>query len=132
MFEYSHFLNKLRIPRTIIGPVIGGYLAEPVKKYPFLFQKGTIWDKFPDLLPNVVVVIFLLGGCILGLFFMEVVHPKSRDQVDIRWILASGIQNIFRGKAWKTDEDIYTPFGLTRQMWKRHRVQHPRLKPSKI
>ncbi|KFY12978.1 hypothetical protein V491_06575 [Pseudogymnoascus sp. VKM F-3775] len=99
---------SLRGAGTIIGPVIGGYRAEPVKNYPFLFQKGTIWDKFPFLLPNIVVVIFLLSSCILGLFFMEEVHPKYHNQVDIRWTLTGQIQNIFRGKGWKTDEGIYT------------------------
>lgn len=53
-------------------------------------------------------MIFLLSSCILGLFFMEEVHPKYRNQVDIRWTLTGRIQNIFRGKGWKTDEGIYT------------------------
>lgn len=94
--------------RTIIGPVIGGYLAEPVKNYPSLFHEGTIWDKFPYLLPNLVVVIFLLGSCTQGLFCLEEVHPKFRDQVDIRWTLVSGIRNIFKGRGWSTHEGTYT------------------------
>ncbi|OBT53529.1 hypothetical protein VE04_04312 [Pseudogymnoascus sp. 24MN13] len=93
---------------TIIGPVIGGYLAQPVKNYPCLFHEGTIWDKFPYLLPNLVVVMFLLSSCTLGLFCLEEVHPEFRDQVDIRWILVSRIRNIFRGTGWSSGEGTYT------------------------
>jgi hypothetical protein len=97
-----------KICRTIIGPVIGGYLAQPVKNYPCLFHEGTIWDKFPYLLPNLVVVMFLLSSCTLGLFCLEEVHPEFRDQVDIRWILVSRIRNIFRGTGWSSGEGTYT------------------------
>ncbi|KFY00098.1 hypothetical protein V490_01476 [Pseudogymnoascus sp. VKM F-3557] len=101
------FAPVLRGIGVIIGPVIGGYLAEPVNNYPSLFHKGTIWDKFPYLLPNLVVVIFLLSSCTLGLFCLEEVHPKFRDQVDIRWTLVSRMRNILTGKGWKADENIY-------------------------
>lgn len=83
-------------------------MAEPVTNYPSLFHEGTIWDKFPYLLPNLVVVMFLLGSCTLGLFCLEEVHPKFRDQVDIRWILSSRIRNILTGKGWNSDENAYT------------------------
>ncbi|OBT90595.1 hypothetical protein VE02_01019 [Pseudogymnoascus sp. 03VT05] len=103
-------MNKVVCPclGTIIGPVIGGYLAEPVKNYPSFFHEGTIWDKFPYLLPNLVVVLFLLSSCTLGLFCLEEVHPEFRDQVDIRWTLVSRMRNIFRGKGWSTDDGTYT------------------------
>ncbi|XP_019447125.1 PREDICTED: protein ZINC INDUCED FACILITATOR 1-like [Lupinus angustifolius] len=29
----------------IIGPALGGYLAQPTEKYPHLFLKGSFWDK---------------------------------------------------------------------------------------
>ncbi|KFY29274.1 hypothetical protein V493_02449 [Pseudogymnoascus sp. VKM F-4281 (FW-2241)] len=99
----------LRSLGTIIGPVIGGYLAEPVKNYPSLFHEGTVWDKFPYLLPNLAVVVFLLSSCTLGLFCLEEVHLKFRDQVNIKWTLTRRIQNIFKGKRWNADEATYTP-----------------------
>lgn len=83
-------------------------MAEPVKHYPSLFHQGTIWDKFPYLLPNLVVAMFLLCSCTVGLFCLEEVHPKFRDQIDIRWTLVRQIRNLLTGKGWKIDEDEYT------------------------
>jgi hypothetical protein len=54
---------------------------------------------------------FLLCSCTVGFFFLEEVHPKFRDQVDIRWTLVSRIRNVLTGKGWNTDEDAYTPIG---------------------
>ncbi|XP_062182298.1 protein ZINC INDUCED FACILITATOR-LIKE 1-like isoform X1 [Phragmites australis] len=36
---------------VIIGPAIGGYLAQPVKQYPHLFHEKSIFERFPYLLP---------------------------------------------------------------------------------
>lgn len=84
-------------------------MAEPVKHYPSLFHEGTIWDQFPYLLPNLVVVMFLLSSCIVGFFRLEEVHPRFRDQIDIRWTLMRRIRNVLTGNGWETHEDAYTP-----------------------
>ncbi|KFY49161.1 hypothetical protein V495_00680 [Pseudogymnoascus sp. VKM F-4514 (FW-929)] len=97
----------LRDLGSIIGPIIGGYLAEPVKNYPSLFYEGTIWDKFPYLLPNLVVAMFLLSSCALRLTCSEEVHPELWDQVDIRWTLVGRIRNTLAGKGWESDENTY-------------------------
>jgi MFS family permease len=39
----------------IIGPAIGGYLAQPAEKYPQLFAKDSFWDKFPYFLPCFII-----------------------------------------------------------------------------
>lgn len=84
-------------------------MAEPVKHYPSLFHEGTIWDQFPYLLPNLVVVMILLSSCTVGFFRLEEVHPKFRNRVDIRWTLVRRILNVLAGKGWRTHEDAYTP-----------------------
>ncbi|KAI9772141.1 MAG: hypothetical protein M1839_002553 [Geoglossum umbratile] len=85
---------------TIIGPVIGGHLAEPVKKYPSIFLPGSIWDRYPYLLPNVAVSILLLASCILGFFALKESNPRFRGRSDIGRGLPSGIINLINGRRW--------------------------------
>ena len=59
-----------------------------------------MWDKYPFLLPNLVVVIFLLGSGMIGFFFLDEVHPKFRAQIDIGRRLVRSFSNIFKGRAW--------------------------------
>jgi hypothetical protein len=80
--------------RTIIGPVVGGYLAEPVKHYPSLFGPDTIWERFPYLLPNLVVVVFLLASCVLGFLALEEVHPRFQGQIDLGHRVSATIQSL--------------------------------------
>jgi hypothetical protein len=62
--------------RSLIGPVIGGHLADPVKTLPSIFREGTLWETFPYLLPNLIVILIIITGGFLGLFFLEESHPQ--------------------------------------------------------
>ncbi|RDY13687.1 Protein ZINC INDUCED FACILITATOR-LIKE 1, partial [Mucuna pruriens] len=51
----------------IVGPALGGYLAQPAEKYPHIFPKNSFWDKFPYFLPNFIISVFatiVAIGCI--------------------------------------------------------------------
>ena len=59
---------------VIIGPTVGGLLADPVHTYPGLFgansvfggEDGVWWMKhWPYALPNLVSSCFLLSACLL-------------------------------------------------------------------
>src|SRR5215471_7163861 len=101
--------------RTIVGPVIGGYLAEPVKTYPFLFRSHTIWDRFPYLLPNIVVVMCLMTSCSLCFLLLEETHIEFRGRIDMGRRISIGIRNLLRGKAWSESERkiVYTSIGAS-------------------
>lgn len=60
---------------VIIGPVIGGSLAEPVKNFPWLFGEGSllggkngVWwmEHWPYALPN------LLSACFIFISFLAI------------------------------------------------------------
>ncbi|OGM46759.1 MFS multidrug transporter [Aspergillus bombycis] len=68
---------------SIIGPAMGGALAQPCENYPWLFQRGTILETFPFLLPNVVCVVVLLFGIVVGFLFLEETHPEKKHRRDI-------------------------------------------------
>jgi hypothetical protein len=63
---------------VIIGPIMGGLLADPAGSYPGLFG-GVGWlMKFPYALPNIVNAFFLFTAA-AGIFFglEEVSLPKT-------------------------------------------------------
>ncbi|KAL8399904.1 hypothetical protein RB594_000351 [Gaeumannomyces avenae] len=63
---------------SIIGPIIGGALAEPCETLPSLFPRGSIWEKFPYLLPNLFSAIAVFLGVIIGILFLEETHEEKR------------------------------------------------------
>lgn len=62
--------------------MIGGALARPCISYPELFSKGTIWDRFPYLLPNIFSAVAVLVGVVVGLLFLEETHAMKKNQRD--------------------------------------------------
>ncbi|KAK0391052.1 hypothetical protein NLU13_0554 [Sarocladium strictum] len=67
---------------SIIGPAIGGALARPCISYPEIFGKGTIWDRFPYLLPNLFSAATVFIGVVVGLLFLEETHALKKDERD--------------------------------------------------
>lgn len=57
---------------SILGPILGGTLAEPAKKYPELFSKDSTWAKYPFALPNVFIAVFFVNSLVFGVFFLRV------------------------------------------------------------
>jgi len=68
---------------VIIGPILGGLLADPAGSYPRLFG-NVIWlKKFPYAVPNIVSAIILFGST-LAVFFglaevglIQIIHPSG-------------------------------------------------------
>lgn len=67
---------------SIVGPAMGGALAQPCESYPWLFRRDTIFDRFPFLLPNVVCVFVLVLGIVVGFLFLEETHPEKKLRRD--------------------------------------------------
>lgn len=65
-----------------MGPVLGGILAQPVKSYPNLFSKDTIWDRFPFLLPNLFCAFVAVCSVTMAWLFMGETHPQRRHNRD--------------------------------------------------
>ncbi|KAK6828033.1 hypothetical protein PG990_009662 [Apiospora arundinis] len=67
---------------SIIGPMIGGALAKPCETYPNLFSRGSIWDAYPYLLPNLFSAFVVLVGVVTGFLFLEETHYEKKRQQD--------------------------------------------------
>ncbi|KAH7074217.1 major facilitator superfamily domain-containing protein, partial [Paraphoma chrysanthemicola] len=91
---------------VIIGPILGGLLADPVASYPSIFGPGSViggkdgvkWMKhWPYALPNLTSAIFLLFSALAVIFLLEETSELCKDKPDRglrvgRWIR----RNVFR------------------------------------
>ncbi|KAI1436083.1 major facilitator superfamily domain-containing protein [Xylaria sp. CBS 124048] len=78
---------------SVIGPAIGGALARPCISYPSIFLPGTIWERFPYLLPNLFSALIVVIGVINGFLFLEETHAQRKLERDRglelgNWILS--------------------------------------------
>lgn len=73
---------------TIIGPMLGGLLAEPATSYPWLFGPGSIlggehgvqWMlKYPYALPNLASACFLISSALVVILGLEEVRSSSTN-----------------------------------------------------
>lgn len=62
--------------------MVGGALARPCISYPDIFPPGTIWERFPYLLPNLFSAITVFVGVIVGILFLEETHVAKRHRRD--------------------------------------------------
>lgn len=56
---------------SVIAPIFGGMLSNPVSKYPRFFKQGTVFDKFPYFLPCLCCVILLIFSVVICTLFMK-------------------------------------------------------------
>ncbi|SMR41667.1 unnamed protein product [Zymoseptoria tritici ST99CH_1E4] len=78
---------------AFVGAGLGGALADPVKNYPTVFQPGTIFEKFPYLLTNLVCAGVVVFSMIVGILFLEETHEDLKEKKDVglevgNWIIA--------------------------------------------
>ncbi|KAK5126125.1 hypothetical protein LTR85_011480 [Meristemomyces frigidus] len=78
---------------SIVGSAMGGALADPVRNYPSAFSDGTIFERYPYLLTNLVCAAVVAFSLTIGLLFLEETHEDKKDRKDIgremgEWIMA--------------------------------------------
>lgn len=66
---------------TIIGPCIGGTFADAHESWPDVFPKGSLFERFPYLLPNLLCAALLAASVVLGFFLLEETHPDMQPRV---------------------------------------------------
>ncbi|KMZ71590.1 Major facilitator superfamily antiporter, putative, expressed [Zostera marina] len=66
----------------ILGPAIGGYLAQPVEKYPNIFSADSVFGRFPYFLPCLAISIFALCTFIACLWIPESLHTHRNRRIE--------------------------------------------------
>ncbi|KAF4472753.1 MFS multidrug transporter [Fusarium albosuccineum] len=84
---------------SIIGPMIGGALARPCISYPEIFARGTIWDRYPYLLPNLFSAATVFVGVVIGLLFLDETHAMKKTQRDRGREIGDYLASMFSGVA---------------------------------
>lgn len=64
-----------------LGPIIGGYLANPAERYPSVFGGIKFFHDFKYFLPCFVGALFPLAGMFIGYFFLQETLPKPAANV---------------------------------------------------
>lgn len=69
----------------IIGPALGGFLAQPAEKYPHIFPPDSIFGRFPYFLPCLFISLFALIVTISTFWLPETLHmhPPPGDNTSL-------------------------------------------------
>ncbi|KAL0254437.1 hypothetical protein SLS55_009912 [Diplodia seriata] len=78
---------------------LGGTLAQPAKGYPTVFLPGSLFDKFPYLLPNLVCAAVVCFSLIVGILFLEETHEDKKDRFDLGLEIGKWMMRKVRGQS---------------------------------
>ncbi|XP_045820225.1 protein ZINC INDUCED FACILITATOR 1-like isoform X2 [Trifolium pratense] len=112
----------------IIGPALGGYLAQPAVKYPHIFPKDSFWDKFPYFLPSILISAFAVVvaiACIwLPVFSLWAVSPRrlgglnfTTDNVGDVLAISGFALIVYQLSLYPSLERVFGPIRFARISW---------------
>ncbi|XP_038977826.1 probable peptide/nitrate transporter At3g43790 isoform X2 [Phoenix dactylifera] len=65
----------------IVGPAIGGFLAQPAEKYPNIFSEDSLFGRFPYFLPCLCISLFAVGAFIACFWLPETLHMHKGNSL---------------------------------------------------
>jgi MFS family permease len=80
---------------SVIGPSLGGVMANPLQRPPSDRTDGPFLWKFPYALPNMVIAGFFLGGITIGVLFLRETLQSKRGRRDWGILLGHKIVDYF-------------------------------------
>lgn len=87
---------------VIIGPLMSGYLADPINSLPWLFGPGSIfggpdgvrWMRdFPYALPNIVCASILITSAFAVFVGLDETHPQLKGRKDLGRVVGRALSN---------------------------------------
>ncbi|KAK7430210.1 hypothetical protein QQZ08_003185 [Neonectria magnoliae] len=83
---------------SVIGPIFGGFFAEPAKQYPNIFGDIEYFKRFPFVLPNLVLTIFFLISAACATLFLHETLPSKRGHQDWGLLVGQRLTRTLRRK----------------------------------
>uniref|UniRef100_A0ACD5VN16 Uncharacterized protein n=1 Tax=Avena sativa TaxID=4498 RepID=A0ACD5VN16_AVESA len=81
--EHGHLalslISSSRGIGLIVGPAIGGYLAQPADKYPDIFSVNSIFGRFPYFLPCLSISLLAIVALVACFWLPETLHRHTED-----------------------------------------------------
>ncbi|KAG8391066.1 hypothetical protein BUALT_Bualt01G0149200 [Buddleja alternifolia] len=65
----------------IIGPALGGYLAQPAEKFPGIFASDSFFGRFPYFLPCMIISLFAAVVTIACFWIPETLHTHNSEKI---------------------------------------------------
>ncbi|GAU33367.1 hypothetical protein TSUD_364920 [Trifolium subterraneum] len=98
----------------IIGPALGGYLAQPAEKYPHIFPKDSFWDKFPYFLPCFIISGVSFVVVIACLWIPETLHNhnSSDEAIDDAEAIENGSNRVDKENTIQNNENLFMNWPL--------------------
>ncbi|PNX93909.1 protein zinc induced facilitator-like 1-like, partial [Trifolium pratense] len=98
----------------IIGPALGGYLAQPAEKYPHIFPKDSFWDKFPYFLPCFIISGVSFVVVIACFWIPETLHNhnSSDEAIDDAEAIENGSNEVDKEKTIQNNENLFMNWPL--------------------
>ncbi|KAI1620426.1 major facilitator superfamily domain-containing protein [Exophiala viscosa] len=95
---------------SIFGPSFGGSLVHPVERYPHLFGRLKLLEKFPFALPNMLISVLFLLGITSGFLFLHETLEEKKSSPDYGLMLgkllaAPCTRQRRRRRTWSTNEE---------------------------
>lgn len=81
---------------SILGPALGGTLANPVARYPRIFGNSEFFSQFPFALPNLVASFFFLVGLSAGILFLRETLEARKFRRDYGLIIGELLASPFK------------------------------------
>ncbi|KAJ0753587.1 putative major facilitator superfamily, MFS transporter superfamily [Helianthus annuus] len=66
----------------VIGPAVGGFLAQPAEKFPSLVSPDSLFGRFPYLLPCLCISTFALFVTIVAIWLPETLHIHKNNELE--------------------------------------------------
>ncbi|KAH7672073.1 Major facilitator sugar transporter-like protein, partial [Dioscorea alata] len=102
----------------VIGPAVGGYLAQPAESFPNIFSKDSLFGRFPYFLPCLTISLFAVGVCIVCIWVPETLHQHDEEKMKTDVIeQLEGSSYSLDSKQWQEEtKQIHLP--CKESLWK--------------